>query len=712
MKNKWLFRRNVSLPTFLLIAMATIGAFSSFSLAQKAPKEITTFPELHKVQMPEVKEVTLKDGMRIYLVEDHQYPTIDMRAMVKVGSIYEPADKIGLASITGTVLRTGGTGTRSGDELDKMLETMGASVKTGIGENSGYVYMSLLKGDVDRGIDILADVLMQPVFAQDKIDLAKIELRSGISRRNDDIWSMTDREFNSLIYGKSSPYGRYPEYATVDNITRDDIVAFYSKYFHPNNIIFAVWGDFDSNAMQKKLEAAFGKWPSAETTFPEMPKVDYQYRYTVNFIQKSDVNQSHIQLGHIGGVLNDPDYPALVVMNEILSMDRMFKVMRTKEGLTYAPRGNYGAGYDHPGVFDCGTQTKSESTVYAVKLMLNEVKKITDEPVTDEELQRAKDTYLNSFVFNFDRKSKIVTRLMTYAFFGYPLDFIDKLKEGVEKVTKDDVLRAAKSHLHPGELQILVVGNKNDFDEPLSTLGEVNEIDISIPPPPGEATPQATTESLMKGKELFNRSMEACGGLDALQKVRNVWAKANLLQTTGMGEMQMAAEMTLIYPDSVYQALTTPMGAMKMVLAGEKGWMVAPQGKMPMQESVKKEMHDNVMRDPVHSFTNAEHFEIQFVGQKDFGGANSSELLLTCREGSFHLYLDPSTNLPTGVSYRSTGQQGPTNVEEVWSDYRDVGGVKLPFKTVASAEGKKLSETTVVEMKQNIEVDPKLFEEE
>ncbi len=712
MKTRKLQPKGYSLLNSAAIGILLIFALSELSFAQKAPKEVTSFPPLNKVQMPDVKQVTLRNGMKVYLVEDNEYPTVDMRAMVKTGSIYDPADKVGLASITGTVLRTGGTSTMSGDEIDKTLETMGAYVETGIEQNSGYVAMSVLKADADRGIAIMADVLMHPAFAQDKIDLAKVELRSGISRRNDNIWSITGREFNSLIYGKTHPYARYPEYATVDNITRDDIASFYEKYFHPSNIMLAVWGDFKSKDMQKKLEAAFGNWTPAKTEYPEQPKVDYRYRYTINFVQKPDVNQSHIQMGHIGGVLSDPDYPALVVMNEILSNDRMFKVLRTKEGLTYAPWGYYGSEYDHPGVFNCGTQTKSQSTVYAIRLMLNEIKKITEEPVTDEELQRAKDSYLNSFVFNFDSRSKIVTRLMTYAYYGYPLDFIDKLKSGVEKVTKDDVLRAAKGHLHPGELQILVVGNKNDFSEPLSSLGDVNEIDIAIPEPPAAAAPEATSESLAKGRELFLKSMNASGGSEAFHKIKNVCVTAKILRPGEGGDMEMGAEITLVYPDRVHQAIKTPMGEIKMVMAGEKGWMVTPQGKMPMQEAVMKQMRGDILREAAHFFTHADELQVQSLGEKEFAGAKSLELLVSSGEESFHLFLDPQTYLPAGVSYRTTGREGPVEVQEYWSDYRDVDQVKLPHKSIATMDGKKVSEATIIEMKHNVEVDPTMFEEE
>jgi hypothetical protein len=201
-------------------------------------------------------------------------------------------------------------------------------------------------------------------------------------------------------------------------------------------------------------------------------------------------------MGHIGGRYNNPDYPALLVMNQILTMDRMFKKIRTDEGLAYSVFGYYGVALDHPGIFNAGAQTKSESTVYAIRLMIKEIERMTQEEVTDEELNRGKDEFLNSYVFNYDSKQKIVNRMLTFAHFGYPLDFADQIKEGVEKVTKADVLRVAKQYLRPDKLQILVTGKKQDFDEPLSVLGEVNEIDITIPNPPGSVDPNAKAITL------------------------------------------------------------------------------------------------------------------------------------------------------------------------------------------------------------------------
>lgn len=462
---------------FLLVLLCEVWGY-----AQTSPKDKFVFPALNPIQMPEVETVVLENGLKLFLVEDHQYPIIDMRALVRVGSYLEQASKIGLADITGQVLRTGGTTSMTGDEIDKELETLAASIYGSIGSVSGSISVSVLKEDIDRVLEILADMVMNPAFAEDKIRLAKIQEKTAISRRNDDIGQIAFREFEKLIYGKDSPYARHPEYATTEAVTREDIVAFYEKFFYPNNSILAVWGDFESHMMVEKIKKTLGKWKAADVKIPPPLKVDYNYKYTVNFIDKPDVNQSHILIGHIGGLMNNPDFPALSVMNSILSYDRMFKKIRTDEGLAYSVWGSYGVNFSVPGVFSSGAQTKSESTVYAINLMLKELQRMTEEKVTDEELAKAKDEYLNSFVFNFDSRSKIVNRLMTYEFFGYPQDFMDSVKNGVEKVTKKDVLQVAKKYLRPDKVQILVVGKKEDFDKPLSTLGEVNVIDITIPP--------------------------------------------------------------------------------------------------------------------------------------------------------------------------------------------------------------------------------------
>ena len=443
------------------------------------------YPKLHDIVIPQIQHVTLPNGMKLLLLEDHELPLINISARIRVGSIYEPADKVGLADITGEVMRTGGTHTKTGDDLDDQLEQIAASVETSIGLNSGNASVEVLKENIDTGLAVLADVLMNPEFRQDKIDLAKMQHRSAISRRNDSPGGIARREFMKRIYGPESVYARHTEYATIDSVTRDDCIAFHKKFFGPNNTMMAVWGDFDTKVMQEKIEKAFQGWAKIDVTAPAVPKVEYGWKSTVNLVTRPDLNQSNIYLGHIGGVMNDPDYFALSVMNQILGggfTGRLFKNVRSRQGLAYSVSGAFGSNYDYPGTFSIGCQTKSENTVHAIRAMIDEAKKIAQEQVTDEELALAKESFLNSFVFNFEDKGQIITRVLIYEYFGYPADFLQKTKANIEKVTKTDVLRVAQAHLRPDTLQILVVGRPSGFDEPLSTLGTVNDINIAIPP--------------------------------------------------------------------------------------------------------------------------------------------------------------------------------------------------------------------------------------
>jgi zinc protease len=481
-------RPNKSSLKMVFVFSALALCFLTSSCAPKYAlhyKELT-FPKLGDIEIPEVERVTLANGMQLFLLEDHELPLIRISARIRTGSIYEPADKVGLASITGSVMRTGGTASRTGDEIDELLEQIAASVETGIGLNSGYASMSVLKRDIGTGLEILADVLMHPEFREDKIQLAKILHRSSIARRNDNVMAIAGREFDKLIYGPDNVYARHTEYATIDSISRDDLVAFHKKFYCPNNMMLTVCGDFDTDDIIKKIEKAFEGWEKTDVQLPAVPEVQYEFRPTVNVIRKDDVNQSNIYLGHIGGLRSDPDYFALILMNRVLGSgfsSRLFKNIRSREGLAYSVFGIYSANYDYPGVFYVGCQTKSESTVYAIRAMVEEVKKMTESEVTDEELAIARESYLNSFVFNFDTKGEIVNRLMIYEYFGYPADFLQKTKRNIEKVTKADVLRVAKKHLKPDMVQILAVGRPQDFGEPMSVLGPMREIDITIPPP-------------------------------------------------------------------------------------------------------------------------------------------------------------------------------------------------------------------------------------
>ena len=469
----------------LVVALVSNGCNQGSQRPAKSYKEIE-YPPLSKLNIPQPQRFELQNGMAVYMIEDHALPLVNIVALVRVGSRWEPVNKAGLASITGTVMRTGGTPTRSGDQLDEELDRLGAVVETGAGNDSGGASVSVLKEDADRGLTILADVLRNPKFPPEKIELAKIAERDAISRRNDDPYSIASREFGRIIYGKDTAYGHIAEYKTVKAIERDDLVNFHKQFFQPENVILGVWGDFTSADMRGKIELAFNSWQRGGRPKPVVPEVEAaaRDRRGTYFIDKGDVNQSWVLMGGLGGKRNDRDFYALTVMSFVLGgsySSRLFNHVRSEQGLAYAVSSDWGAEWDYPGMFTAMGGTKSQTTVQMLTSIRNEIQTLAASGATDDEINRAKDSILKSYAFEFDNYGKVVRRIMEFEYYGYPSDYLQNYMENIRKVTKEDVQRVARQALDKDKFVTLVLGNQKDFDKPLSTLGEVTTVDVTIP---------------------------------------------------------------------------------------------------------------------------------------------------------------------------------------------------------------------------------------
>ena len=496
------YRMNLSrLPATALVA--ALALTPALSLAQAAAPAKSTpattapaepwkkipIPPLHAFKPQRPKRIELSNGLVIFLQEDHELPFINGSILIRGGSRDEPADKVGLVTMYGQTWRTSGTPTITGDKLDDQLESKAARIETSGGTANTSLRWSSLKSDFDSVFASTIDLLLHPDFKADKLALAKRQLDTGISRRNDDASGIAIREAIKLVYGPANPYARQPEYATVAAVTLDDLKAWHDRTVVPNGMIVAVSGDFDSATMEQKLRAAFEPLPRGETFKSE------KFTFTdpkpgINFADKDDVNQSNVLIVGLGTERSNPDYYALSVMNEIFSGgfgSRVVQNVRTRLGLAYEVSGSFGASYDHPGIFYVIAGTKSASTVAATKAMLDEVERLKTVPPTASELAKAKDQLLNAFIFHYDSPEKILGEQVTLAFYGYPPDFLEKYKEGIEKVTSADVSRVANKYVDQSKLGIVVVGNQAEIAPPLSTLGKVTDLDITIPPPPGKS---------------------------------------------------------------------------------------------------------------------------------------------------------------------------------------------------------------------------------
>ena len=459
--------------------------FVSPALAQVTDYRKIQTPPLRNITVVQPKRIVLSNGMVLFLLEDHELPLIRGSALIHGGSRDVPADKAGLVGILASSWRTGGTESKTGDQLDDMLEARAARVETGWGEDSTRVSLDILKGDFDFVFPIFVELLLKPAFRQDKIDLAKTQARTAISRRNDEPSSIRFREAQKLGYGPDSPYARTPEYATINSITREDLVAFHKRFVHPNNIIMGFVGDFDTATMEKKLRDAFSAWPRGEKA-PPPPPVNASSKPGFYFVSKDDVTQANIAAVYPATLLRrDPDYYAVEVMNAILSggfSGRLMTDIRSKAGLAYSVSGGLGAGWDRPQLFSVFMSTKSPSTIQSIDLLKQEISDLQTKPFTAEELQLAKDTIVNRYVFSVASKGQILGQRQFLEFYGYPADYIDRYRKGIAAVTVADVERVAKKYVHPDQLAVLVVGNQKEFEKPLATAyGKVTPIDVTIP---------------------------------------------------------------------------------------------------------------------------------------------------------------------------------------------------------------------------------------
>ena len=475
----------VSAVVSTAIAQQPAASASTFGAADGVPSswQQIPIPPLPRWTAAQPKRIELANGMIIFLQEDHELPLISGQATIRGGSQSEPANKVGMLDIYGDVWRTGGTSKMTGDQMDDFLEVRAAKLETDDHKESTTIAFDCLKGDFDDVFRLFLELLRDPAFRQDKIELAQNEMNTNIARRNDSSQGIADREAAKLVYGKNSPYARSPEFATVAAVTRDDLLAWFKQHVAPNNIIFGIVGDFNSAEMEKRLRTAFEGWPrgpqAAKPDIPLTPAKPGLYA-----VDKPDVNQSQIRFVTLGIERSNPDYFAVQVMNHVLSggfASRLMADLRTKRGLAYSVGGGLGAGWDHRGMFWLTIATKSASTVDAIEGMREDLAKFKADPPTPEELKFAKDAILNSFIFRFDTPAKVLHERMTYEFHGYPLDFLEKFRAGIEKVTAADVNRVVQKYVHPEQFAVLVVGNTSQFGKPLAPLGPVTKIDISIP---------------------------------------------------------------------------------------------------------------------------------------------------------------------------------------------------------------------------------------
>jgi zinc protease len=411
------------------------------------------------------KRIILKNGMVLLLAEKHEIPMVTVSMAMKAGSVAEPSEKPGLASLTASLL-TQGTTTRTANQISREIDFIGGSLSVSGGDDYASASLRVLKKDLRTGLDLLADVLMRPAFDQKEIDRKVKETLASIRRQKEEPDVIAGEAFTKAVFG-GHPYGKTSDdvAAYLPKLVRQDVVDFYSQRYGPNDAIIAVVGDVDEKDIVPLLNDYFKGWKPAEKTAPSHSAPPTIGAVVVNKLDKK-ITQANIAMGHLGISRENPDYYAVMIMNYILGgggfSSRLMDNIRDNRGLAYDVHSSFSA-QKEPGSFRVWVQTKSESANQAIEEIFKELKRIRTEPVTEKELADAKAYLTGSFPLRMDTSAKIGGMMTSVEIYNLGLDYPQKYPKLINAVTKEDILRVAKKYIDPDKMVIVVLGNQEQI---------------------------------------------------------------------------------------------------------------------------------------------------------------------------------------------------------------------------------------------------------
>ncbi len=427
------------------------------------------------LKLPPITEKTLDNGLNVIIIENHELPIVAMQVVIKSGSSFNPAGKAGLADFTAGMLRKG-TKTKNAVEISEAIDFVGGSLDASSNRDYTAASASVLLKHFDVGLSLLADIVQNPVFDTTEISRLRNQILSGIVQAKDDANSLVENGFNSMLFG-AHPYGLPQEgtEATVNSITRDDIVKFYKDYYHPNNAMFIVAGDVKPDDIIKKANSAFKNWSKSDIPTVNFPSTEAPKGYKILLINKPDASQANIRFGHFGITRNSPDYYSLLLMNYILGSSftsRLTEKVRVEGGLTYDIR-TTNEWNKLPAAYYCNTFTENDSTLKAIKMAIEVIKNMRTAEVTDQEFNEAVNFWSGYYPMSLETPSRVASEIVKIKLYGLPVSYIQDFTANIKKVTKKDILAAAQKYIDPDNMDFCIVSKASDIQEALKTIGPV-----------------------------------------------------------------------------------------------------------------------------------------------------------------------------------------------------------------------------------------------
>lgn len=437
----------------------------------QGPLGVIAAPDL---QQPQIDRCPLNNGIRVYLLEDRSLPLVSGRLLVDAGSRWDPAERWGIADFTAALLRQGGSAAYPVDQLDQALEERAAILEASPGETVASLSFRSFSPDFPFVLDRLFELLTNPAFPKDRLEQLRDRTLAALARQNDRPEAIAGRELPKLVYGPTDVLARSLTSTNVQQVQQADLIAFHQRYYRPDRLWLGIVGDFQASSLCQSLQSTWGQWQLPQEAVTAPPTEPLTAPATAIYvIDQPQLSQSTVQMASLGGRLDDPDYAALTVLNELLNglSGRLSNQIRSRLGLAYSVYGSGQPNFERPGLFVAGGQTAEATTAALIQALRAELAAVRSQPISEAELQQTRDRLLNSFVFNFQSPDQTLGRLLQTEFFQYPEDFLWRYREALLKVTPADVQAVAQRWIQLDQMPILVVGNRKALQPQLQTLG-------------------------------------------------------------------------------------------------------------------------------------------------------------------------------------------------------------------------------------------------
>jgi zinc protease len=727
----------------LLRAGLALVAAAGFAAAAPAGAQVRNWPSesmprplaSKPVKFPPYEIRTLPNGLRVVVVEHHEQPSVSLRMLIGAGTAQDVTPKIGVANMVASLLDQGTT-TRTAEQIADAVDTVGGNVSVGAGTDVTFASITVLKDSVAPGLDLLSDIVRSPAFAPEEIERQREQLRSALRVSYQDPDYLASIVFDRLVYG-FHPYG-FPGTGTpasIDRITRADLVDFHDRYFSPGNAILAVVGDMPAADAFAAVAKAFGGW-ARRSVLPALMLPPPPPARRVVIVDMPGAVQTAIRVGHLGIRRQADDYTATDLAVRILGgegANRLQQVLRTQRGLTYGASAYLNA-YRIFGDIVAETDTRSEATGEALRVMMEEFSRLHREAVGVRELDGAKAFLAGSFPLGIETPDDIAAKVLTALFYELPLAELETFPERVNAVSVTDIRRVTQAYIRPDRLAVVLVGDASMIIPLLQRVGinsgevvPVAELDITTADlrrargsgrgpvvPLVSASKGVSREEWEKVRGILDAAVAAAGGLDALRGVKTIRATARTVMQTPAGPMRATTRTFVEYPGRMRVDATLPAGEVVQAYVDGQAWLKDPTGIRDAPQPMRDEFAQGLRRDWIALLLSASDNRVMGRLLPDETGLAGRRLrvveLWSDALSPVRVALDAETSLIAWVSHQTGGPGGNVTIKESFEDYRDVKGIRLPFTAVVRRDDAVVLERTLTDVQVNVVFPPTFFQ--